>query len=735
MTSSCDLKKISVTLTSFRETLASFSLDRDPLFFNMFVSPFCRRLCDEDDELSEVEPDAVPTEVRDWLALTFTRSMSNIKKRGEEKPRFRTVAHAIRAGIMVDRIYRRMSSSVGLHVPPQVLLLLKHLDDWSFNVFAVNEVSDNHAIKYVGYELLQKYDLITKYKINTQVLDTFLYGLEAGYSKFRNPYHNLVHGADVAQTVNFVLTQSNLAHWLTDLEIFATIIAALIHDFEHTGTTNNFHINTGSEFALLYNDRNVLENHHISAAFRILRDEETNITMHLSKEEFREFRNLVIDMVLATDMSFHFQQIKNMKHFLSMPENIEKSKALSLVLHCADISHPSKDWELHHKWTSLLLEEFFRQGDREQELGLPFSPLCDRKNTLVAESQIGFIDFIVDPSFQVMGDMLEKILMPLHQQASTASATNALLRGMGGGGAITDESITEEVFEPREEGGGGGGGGARDKGTGHPRGSAIVRYEFKRPWVECLQSNKQKWKEIAATDAEERQANKPHTQSPTTAGQNEGAKASSPSSPPSTSSSLSSQTHAGGTSQGVNHKKPPSPKGTSPLPPPPPPPRDPKGAHPSSSSSSSSSAPQSPSSTSAGKGTATNATTTSSNISIKRVVQGVSRQTSTTGLLELAPVTTRRKRTSDHASTGMTSQDMTSQVSVTSSELTTIFVRASAAEGNAINNLSYQRETGAALQLSSFSPRGQVGKRGSGSSSSENDKVFSDRGRRHESYS
>jgi hypothetical protein len=37
----------------------------------------------------------------------------------------------------------------------------------------------------------------------------------------------------------------------------------------------------------------------------------------------------------------------------------------------------------------LLLEEFFRQGDKERELGLPFSPLCDRNNTLVAESQIG----------------------------------------------------------------------------------------------------------------------------------------------------------------------------------------------------------------------------------------------------------------------------------------------------------------------------------------------------------
>ena len=41
-------------------------------------------------------------QVRDWLALTFTRSMSKLKH-GEEKPRFRVVANAIRCGIMVDK--------------------------------------------------------------------------------------------------------------------------------------------------------------------------------------------------------------------------------------------------------------------------------------------------------------------------------------------------------------------------------------------------------------------------------------------------------------------------------------------------------------------------------------------------------------------------------------------------------------------------------------------------------
>jgi len=36
--------------------------------------------------------------------------------------------------------------------------------------------------------------------------------------------------------------------------------------------------------------------------------------------DVRELRALVIEIVLATDMSFHFQQVKNMKNLLSMPE-------------------------------------------------------------------------------------------------------------------------------------------------------------------------------------------------------------------------------------------------------------------------------------------------------------------------------------------------------------------------------------------------------------------------------
>uniref|UniRef100_A0A8C4HJJ8 Phosphodiesterase n=1 Tax=Dicentrarchus labrax TaxID=13489 RepID=A0A8C4HJJ8_DICLA len=367
-----------------------------------------RRLVDPEDELSDIQSDSVPSEVRDWLASTFTRQRGLMLRRNEDKPRFRSIVHAVQAGIFVERMYRRTSNMAGLSYPPNAITALKHVDMWSFDVFALNDASGDHALKFVFYELLTRYDLINRFKVPVSALISFVDSLEVGYSKHKNPYHNLMHAADVTQTIHYLLLKTGMVHWLTELEIFAIIFAAAIHDFEHTGTTNNFHIQTRSDTAMLYNDRAVLENHHVSAAYRLLQDDdEMNIFSNLSKDDWRELRTLVVEMVLATDMSL-----------VDCTSEIDKPKALSLLLHTADISHPAKRWDIHHRWTTSLLEEFFRQGDKEAELGLPFSPLCDRKSTMVAQSQIGFIDFIVEPTFTVLTDMIEKIVTPLIEEAS-----------------------------------------------------------------------------------------------------------------------------------------------------------------------------------------------------------------------------------------------------------------------------------------------------------------------------
>ncbi|XP_015710545.1 calcium/calmodulin-dependent 3',5'-cyclic nucleotide phosphodiesterase 1C isoform X7 [Coturnix japonica] len=448
-----------------------------------------RRLLDTEDELSDIQSDSVPSEVRDWLASTFTRQMGMMLKRTEEKPRFRSIVHAVQAGIFVERMYRRTSNMVGLSYPPAVIGVLKNVDKWSFDVFALNDASGDHALKFIFYELLTRYDLISRFKIPISALVSFVEALEVGYSKHKNPYHNLMHAADVTQTVHCLLFKTGVVHWLTELEIFAMIFAAAIHDYEHTGTTNNFHIQTRSDSAILYNDRSVLENHHVSAAYRLLQDdEEMNILSNLSKDDWREFRALVIEMVLATDMSCHFQQIKAMKNALQQPEGIDKPKALSLLLHTADISHPAKAWDLHHRWTMSLLEEFFRQGDKEAELGLPFSPLCDRKSTMVAQSQIGFIDFIVEPTFTVLTDMTEKIVTPLIDEASRS--------GMSGFRRSSLNSISPSEVKRSSV-----------KSTGS-EGSASLNCSiltvdfkcFKATWTEVVQQNREKWKAQATKE-------------------------------------------------------------------------------------------------------------------------------------------------------------------------------------------------------------------------------------------
>ncbi|XP_037503987.1 dual specificity calcium/calmodulin-dependent 3',5'-cyclic nucleotide phosphodiesterase 1A isoform X4 [Rhipicephalus sanguineus] len=519
-----------------------------------------RKMLDEEDDLSEVQPDAVPNEVREWLASTFTRQAATQRKRSEDKPRFRSVANAIRAGIMVEKIYRRLSSSTLLQIPNHLAALLKSVDDWCFDVFNVNEVANGQILRYLTYELFGRYGIVHKFKISSAALENFITAVEQGYCKYKNPYHNNLHAADVTQTVHYMLYSAGIGNWLTELEAFATLFAAIIHDYEHTGTTNNFHVMSRSETALIYNDRSVLENHHISAAFRLLTDDDQNILSSLSKEEYKEFRLLVIEMVLATDMTSHFQQVKTMKTALSHHDfSLDKAKALSLILHCCDISHPSKEWRLHHRWTYLLMEEFFQQGDKEHELGLPYSPLCDRNTTLIAESQIGFIDFILNPTMDVCGDLLEKILQvaqrttedSISEEGSENKGTEALseddakahddktkddskqqndskeedakpheegkkqneekmqqrslsmVRPMRTTSTTSITSLSSLTATSTDEGMKCGKMGSAPSSPRSPKGQVAPK-ELKRPWLKYLEENRSMWQERAAQDAEAR---------------------------------------------------------------------------------------------------------------------------------------------------------------------------------------------------------------------------------------
>ncbi|KAI1883062.1 hypothetical protein AGOR_G00241380 [Albula goreensis] len=76
------------------------------------------------------------------------------------------------------------------------------------------------------------------------------------------------------------------------------------------------------------------------------------------------------------------------------------------MVHCADLSNPTKPLELYRQWTDRIMEEFFTQGDRERDRGMEISPMCDKHNASIEKSQVGFIDYIVHPLWETWADLV-----------------------------------------------------------------------------------------------------------------------------------------------------------------------------------------------------------------------------------------------------------------------------------------------------------------------------------------
>ena len=85
----------------------------------------------------------------------------------------------------------------------------------------------------------------------------------------------------------------------------------------------------------------------------------------------------------------------------------------AFMLHCADVSNPTKDWELCERWAVLVINEFFSQGDVEKKLGHEISMNCDRTTVSIPKSQLGFGDYVIRGLFQ----LLEKIAYTAGKQS------------------------------------------------------------------------------------------------------------------------------------------------------------------------------------------------------------------------------------------------------------------------------------------------------------------------------
>uniref|UniRef100_A0A6Q2YXR1 Phosphodiesterase n=1 Tax=Esox lucius TaxID=8010 RepID=A0A6Q2YXR1_ESOLU len=301
-------------------------------------------------------------------------------------------------------------------IPPRVAQTMENEDSWDFDIFNLEAACMKRPLTYLGLKVFSRFGVCEFLSCPEATLRSWLQVIEANYHS-TNSYHNSSHAADVLHATAYFLCKERVKQSLDQIDEVAALIAATVHDVDHPGRTNSFLCNAGSELAILYNDTAVLESHHAALAFQITtRDDKCNIFKNMERNEYRTLRQAIIDMVLATEMTKHFEHVNKFVNSINKPlaaleENGEAVKGIltspdnrilvkRMLIKCADISNPCRPLELCIEWAGRISEEYFAQTDEEKRQNLPVvMPVFDRNTCSIPKSQISFIDYFITDMF------------------------------------------------------------------------------------------------------------------------------------------------------------------------------------------------------------------------------------------------------------------------------------------------------------------------------------------------
>uniref|UniRef100_A0A8C3VJ60 Phosphodiesterase n=1 Tax=Catharus ustulatus TaxID=91951 RepID=A0A8C3VJ60_CATUS len=313
---------------------------------------------------------------------------------------------------------RNLSSPISLNdIPPRITQAMENEEQWDFDIFELEAATHKRPLVYLGLKIFARFGICEFLNCSESTLRSWLQVIEANYHS-SNSYHNSTHSADVLHATAYFLSKERVKQTLDPIDEVAALIAATVHDVDHPGRTNSFLCNAGSELAILYNDTAVLESHHAALAFQLTtRDGKCNIFKNMERNEYRTLRQVIIDMVLATEMTKHFEHVNKFVNSINKPlaaleENGVSNTSIKTVLRspenrilikrmlikCADISNPCRPREQCIEWAGRISEEYFAQTDEERRQGLPVvMPVFDRNTCSIPKSQLSFIDyFIID---------------------------------------------------------------------------------------------------------------------------------------------------------------------------------------------------------------------------------------------------------------------------------------------------------------------------------------------------
>lgn len=318
------------------------------------------------------------------------------------------------------------------HAAELVLTLEKHLeeagvawsavDSWELDVLSIGEKQRRMlCLCFLIFHAGPSYS-----SSQQQCLAAFTEAAAHGYNMpSKVPYHNWYHAVDVTHCLFRFLSLCATERFFSNRESFALVVSAICHDIGHPGWNNTFLAETSHELAIRYNDRSPLENMHCAKLFEIASQPRSAVFEVFDEAHYREMRQVCIEAILHTDNAHHFGMVKELQMFYEMNSdvfdmalNMYQSKEMdyppieicdlfvegdkrrlmrNLALHFSDVSNPTKPFTICQEWAWRIIDEFFTQGDREKELGVPVQPLNDRDKVNRPYSQLGFIEFFAAP--------------------------------------------------------------------------------------------------------------------------------------------------------------------------------------------------------------------------------------------------------------------------------------------------------------------------------------------------
>ena len=335
---------------------------------------------------------------------------------------------------------------------------------WGFDVFRVASASRGWPLIHVAFVLFHSYDLFNRLGISASTFVNFMVHIEYGCNYSNNAFHNSLHVADMLQACHVLIYQLRLLGKLSDFDIFALFLAAIIHDYRHAGLTNQYLIASQDSVALLFNDVRLVENFACSAAFRLLASPEMGCDLLSCFETVvrQKIRQQVIALVFSTNVSdhFHFLGILFLSLFVKvesartilitsksptspLPSSYldkagnfliqERSKCvtdivepppliltidflskadpradclLKLIMKAADVSQSVRSWGLYSRWAQLIMEEYYLQGDIEKNDGMTVSKYMDRNQPQEALCHETYVREIVRPVFTLLCELV-----------------------------------------------------------------------------------------------------------------------------------------------------------------------------------------------------------------------------------------------------------------------------------------------------------------------------------------